>query len=201
MTTLTISRVNHLQSHHHTAEVSGSFGNGWIESFVFEPSSPLSSPHRLDVLLRQVPPQDDARGWVDLYFEVSRVTDVTHVQSFGWGIAVIDQLTFMSDFDKIYSGSRPDPQHLAVFFLVLALGSLFDSTWPPGGDSESLVWATLTEDNPVSREYFVLGRACLAVDGSGSMTCKRYIESADQSNPSHFPNCDLAQQRGQSRIV
>ncbi|ORY25463.1 fungal-specific transcription factor domain-domain-containing protein [Naematelia encephala] len=125
-----------------------SFRSGWVESFMFSQDTALRFEYTLDALVAQLPPGEEAERLLRSYFECV-----------SWGSAIVDRNTFAAEFFyPFYSAHRLDSQHLAVLFFVLALGSLFDPSAPPGANN-----------NAQSRDLFALGRACLAIDASGSI--------------------------------
>ncbi|KAK8846887.1 hypothetical protein IAR55_005977 [Kwoniella newhampshirensis] len=124
------------------------FRPGWVESFMFERNSALRSQHTLNALIGQLPPRQEADKLAGYYFE-----------NVAWGFAILDKNVFTTDiFNRFYEGIQPDAQRLAVLYLVMSLGALFDPASPSGA-----------HNNPYSRDLFALGRACLTIDSSGTI--------------------------------
>ncbi|KAL7425271.1 hypothetical protein Q5752_000959 [Cryptotrichosporon argae] len=124
------------------------FRPGWVESFLFERDSALRFEHTLRALVGQLPPREETDRLSEVYFD-----------NVAWGTAVLDKDAYTVDIlARFYDGRPPDAQRLAVLFLVLALGSLFDPSMLPGANN-----------NPYSRDWFALGRAALTIDSSGSI--------------------------------
>jgi hypothetical protein len=100
-----------------------------------------------------------------------------------WGTAVLDRKVFEADVMERFYGDAgsPDVQRLAVLFLTLAMGSLFDPMALPGAASELSFRHYMPEsslrstDNVYSRDLFALGRACLSMDATASIICEHVV--------------------------
>ncbi|ORY25465.1 hypothetical protein BCR39DRAFT_590164 [Naematelia encephala] len=124
------------------------FRPGWVESFIYERDSALRYEYTLSELTAQLPSRQEASRLAGIYFE-----------NVAWSTNIVEKDEFQEDFlDQIYPVTRPDAQLLAVVYLTLALGALFDPSLPPGANN-----------NPYTRDLFALGRAGLTLDSSGTI--------------------------------
>lgn len=106
----------------------------------------------MDLLLAQLPSREQAWALSDSYF-----------RNGSWMYCVIKRRTFDNDFFPLafpalgLGAGRPviTPHQLALFFMVLCLGALFDLNLPPY--------------NQLSKRYYALAKAALALDSAGSI--------------------------------
>lgn len=102
------------------------------------------------MLLGQLPSREQAWALSDSYF-----------RNGSWMYCVIKRTTFDADFfPRAYPGAGTrggpmSPHALALFFMVLALGALFDLNSAPY--------------NQLSKRYYALAKAALALDPAASV--------------------------------
>lgn len=142
---------------------------------MFERDSALQLQRSLGQLINQLPPRPEAERLANIYFEVRPGSCLVLIdKDIAWGTAILDRKVFTVDvFERFYGDAGgPDVQRLAVLYLTLALGSLFDPLALPGAISESITYSNADEDNVYSRDLFALGRACLSMDATASIICE-----------------------------